>query len=235
MSTATKPSRKGAPHRKAATRAAKAKAQARRRLLTRVGLAAVAAAFALFAIYGSRGGGGSGGLSPRFDVGTPGPGAEAPPIRLASTAGGTYDLQADRGKTVLLYFQEGVGCQPCWDQIRDIEKNMEPFTALGIDKMVTITVDDLRHLRQKLADDGLETPGLSDPELSLGPSYNANQYGMMGTSTYGHTFIVVGPDGRIRWRADYGGKPDYTMYVTPSALLDDLRAGLKGPDGQATS
>lgn len=38
--------------------------------------------------------------------------------------------------------------------------------------------------------------------------------------------IVVGPDGRIRWRADYGGPPDHTMYVKPGALLDDLRAGL---------
>lgn len=235
MSTATQPSRKGAPNRRVANRSAKGKAQNRRRLLTRVGFGSVVAAFALFAIYASRGGGGAGGEGPRFDVGSPGPGAEAPPIRLASTAGGTYDLQADRGKTVLLYFQEGGGCQPCWDQIRDIENNMEPFTALGIDKMVTITVDELRHLRQKLADEGLKTPGLADPELTLGPSYNANQYGMMGTSTYGHTFIVVGPDGRIRWRADYGGKPDYTMYVTPSALLADLRAGLEGQDAQATS
>jgi peroxiredoxin Q/BCP len=235
VSTTIQPSRKGAPGRKPAGRSAHAQAQARRRLLVRLGLGAAAASLGLFAIFASRGGGGSGGGGPRFDVGKPGPGVEAPPIRLASTTGGTYDLQADRGKTVLLYFQEGVGCQPCWDQIRDIEKNMEPFKALGIDKMVTITVDDLGRLRQKLADEGLKTPGLSDSELSLGRSYNANQYGMMGTSTYGHTFIVVGPDGRIRWRADYGGKPDYTMYVKPAALLDDMRAGLKGQSGQAGS
>lgn len=233
MSTATLPSRKAGPKGTAATRAARARA--RRRLLTRIGLGTAAAAFALFAIFASRGGGGSGGGGPRFDVGKPGPGSEAPPIRLASTAGGTYDLDADRGKTVLFYFQEGIMCQPCWDQIRDIEKNWEPFKALGIDKMVTITVDPLGRLRQKLEDEGLTTPGLADPELSLGPSYGANQYGMMGTSMYGHTFIVVGPDGRIQWRADYGGKPDYTMYVQPAALLDDLRAGLKGQSGQATS
>ncbi len=49
---------------------------------------------------------------------------------------------------------------------------------------------------------------------------------MMGTSTYGHTFIVVGPDGTIRWRADYGGSPNYTMYVEPDALLADLSEGL---------
>jgi hypothetical protein len=51
---------------------------------------------------------------------------------------------------------------------------------------------------------------------------------MMGTSRDGHSFIVVGPDGLIRWRADYGGAPDYTMYVPSQSLLADLRAGLAG-------
>ena len=50
---------------------------------------------------------------------------------------------------------------------------------------------------------------------------------MMAGSTNGHTFIVVGPDGKIRWRADYGGAPDYTMYVPTPDLLADMRAGLE--------
>ena len=44
----------------------------------------------------------------------------------------------------------------------------------------------------------------------------------------GHTFIVVGPDGRIKWRADYGGSPNYTMYVPVQSLIADIRAGLSG-------
>jgi peroxiredoxin Q/BCP len=79
-----------------------------------------------------------------------------------------------------------------------------------------------------VADDELATPVLADPDLSLAKTYNANRYGMMGLSRYGHSFIVVGPDGRIRWRADYGGSPTYTMYVKMRALLSDLRAGLGG-------
>ncbi len=47
-----------------------------------------------------------------------------------------------------------------------------------------------------------------------------------GKTTYGHTFIVVAPDGTISWRADYGGAPHHTMYVSPDALLEDLRIGL---------
>jgi hypothetical protein len=38
--------------------------------------------------------------------------------------------------------------------------------------------------------------------------------------------IVVGPDGRIQWRADFGGAPDYTMFVPARYLLADIQRGL---------
>src|SRR6266704_3453257 len=59
-----------------------------------------------------------------FQVGSPGPGEPAPEIRLPATDGSTFDLAAMRGKTVLLYFQEGLSCQPCWDQLKDIQSNI---------------------------------------------------------------------------------------------------------------
>ena len=68
---------------------------------------------------------------------------------------------------------------------------------------------------------------LSDPGLAVSKAYDANSYGMMGTSADGHTFMVVGADGRIRWRADYGGAPKYTMYVPIDALVADLKQGLQ--------
>jgi peroxiredoxin len=163
-----------------------------------------------------------------FQVGSPGPGEQAPAIRLPSTAGGMFDLAALRGKTVLLYFQEGLTCQPCWDQLKDIESKSSEFHALGIDTMVSITTDPLDALKQKVVDEGLSTPVLSDPGLVASKTYSANGYGMMGGSRDGHTFILVGPDGRIRWRADYGGAPDFTMYVPVANLIADIRAGLNG-------
>jgi hypothetical protein len=57
------------------------------------------------------------------------------------------------------------------------------------------------------------TPVLSDPTLQVSRSYNANRYGMMGYTRDGHTFILVGPDGIIRWRSDYGAAPDYIMFL----------------------
>jgi peroxiredoxin len=162
-----------------------------------------------------------------FQVGDPGPGQTAPPIQLMSTAGNAFDLASLRGKTVLLYFQEGVTCQPCWDQARDIALKSPEFRALGVDEVVTIATDPVDLLKQKAADAGLSMPVLSDPALVASKAYHANDYGMMGQSRDGHSFVLVGPDGRIRWRADYGGAPAYTMYLPVANLIADLRLGLQ--------
>ena len=162
-----------------------------------------------------------------YQVASPGPGKVAPPILLSATDGSQFDLSSYRGKTVLLFFQEGIGCEPCWLQMKDIEANWSKFQAAGIDKVVTITGNPLSVLKQKVAAEGLTTPVLADPGLSVSQIYNANQYGMMGSSADGHSFIVVGPDGKIRWRADYGGPPNYTMYVAIPSLLADMSVGMK--------
>ncbi len=103
----------------------------------------------------------------RFAVGQPGPGAQAPAVVLPSTAGATFDLKASAGKTVLLYFQEGVGCQPCWTQMRDIEKNWSQFSAVGVDQFVTITSDSLDLISQKIKQDGIAGPVLADTDLAV--------------------------------------------------------------------
>jgi peroxiredoxin len=207
----------------------------RRRLLVQIGVAVAAGVAILFFVAGSGDDSGSDGAGPLFVVGAPGPGEAAPPIRLESTSGELWDLQRDgAGQTTLLYFQEGLMCQPCWDQMRDIESAFADYQALGIDELVAITVDPVDLLAQKVADEDLDSTVLSDPDVSLGASYTANQYGMMGTTRYGHSFVVVGPDGEILWRADYGGPPDHTMYVSNDDLLADLRAGLDGGSGDST-
>ena len=49
--------------------------------------------------------------------------------------------------------------------------------------------------------------------------------GLLKESRDGHTFILVGPDGDIEWRADYGGAPRYTMYVPVPKIIADLKSG----------
>jgi len=198
--------------------------------LARVGIMVAAALLALGIIFFAfnRGGGAADAGKYPFQVGRPGPGQAAPEIKLPSTDGATFDLAAVRGQSVLLYFQEGVGCQPCWDQIKDIEAHRDQFTALGIDRIVSVTTQPLDVVKQKAQLEAIHTPVLSDPNLDASHAYQANLFGMMGTSMDGHSFILVGKDGVIRWRADYGGAPKYTMYVPVSNLTADIGAGLKG-------
>jgi len=167
----------------------------------------------------------SAGKASDYQVGTPGVGAAAPGFTLTSTTGTPVSLSSYRGKKVLLYFHEGLGCQPCWDQIRDLSAAESKLHLAGIDQLLTITSGPADLLGQKMRDDRLTATALADTDLSVSRTYNANQFGMMGTDRDGHSFILVGPDGRIQWRADYGGAPRYTMFVPVDRLLADLKAG----------
>ena len=206
--------------------------QRRRNLLLKVGGAIVAGVALLAVVYfASTGGGAVAKLGQagryRFDVANPATGAVAPDFALPATTGGTVRLGDFRGKSVLLYFQEGIGCEGCWTQIKDIQSAMSDFQGLGITTMLTVTTNPLDALKQKVADEGLTLPVLSDESFATSRAYNATQFGMMAGSADGHTFILVGPDGHIRWRADYGGPPNYTMYVPVSNLIADIKAGTK--------
>jgi len=164
-----------------------------------------------------------------YAIGDPGPGAMAPEFALRSTAGGgTFDLAAHRGQKVLLYFMEGLTCQPCFDQITAIQKQIGDFNALGIQTIVAITNDPYTQLQQKADDMSLSIGVLADEDGSVSMKYTALRYGMMMGMNPGHTFILVGTDGTIMWRADYGGPPKYTMYLPPSQVISDMKAGMVG-------
>lgn len=192
------------------------------------GIAGIAAALVLAILYGiftTAAGQKTSSTGTTYDVGQPGIGQAAPAFTLTGTIGRQVSLADYRGKNVLLYFQEGLSCQPCWDQLTSLEKDAPQIKAAGIDAIVPITTDPANLLAIKTRDKGLSIPVLSDPDLAVSERYNANQFGMMGTSRDGHTFILVGPNGIIRWRADYGGSPNYTMFVPVDKLLTDLKAG----------
>lgn len=202
-----------------------------------VAIVVVVGLIALFAVYQSNSANTtSSAASDRYDVGSPGVGAPAPDFTLPDVtappgrdgAPATTTLSGLRGQSVLLYFHEGLGCQPCWDQIRDLQNDPAALRAMGADQLVTITSGPQDLIAQKMADDRLSAPALVDTDLAVSTRYQANRYGMMGTSRDGHSFVLVGPDGVIQWRADYGGPPNYTMYVPPEQLVADLRAARPG-------
>jgi peroxiredoxin Q/BCP len=214
----------GAAAKAAAVAAAETSRRARKKLLTWSAAVVVAlgATFGLYSVFhhaqASSG-------SYTYQVGAPGVGAQAPGFTLPATSGGSVSLSSLHGKTVLLYFQEGLDCQPCWTQIQQLEAASAQVKGAGVDRVVSITTDPVNLLAQRVHDMSLSTTVLSDANLSVSEAYNANQYGMMGTSTDGHSFILVGPTGKILWRADYGGAPNYTMDVPVTTLLSQLKAG----------
>jgi peroxiredoxin Q/BCP len=212
----------------AAEREAQRRAARRRRiaLWAGVAVAAVAAVIGgLFAIYSNASHSGTRTSAYPYQVGSPGPGHAAPAFTLAASTGVTISLSQYRGKSVLLFFQEGLTCQPCWTQIADLEKHAAQLKAAGIDQVISITGDPIGPIIQKTRDMGLTTPVLSDAGLAVSKAYGANLYGMMGMSADGHTFILVGPNGMIRWRADYGGAPKYTMFLPTTTMLAQMKAG----------
>ncbi|MGH2462444.1 MAG: peroxiredoxin family protein [Candidatus Limnocylindria bacterium] len=161
--------------------------------------------------------------SSEYAVGDPGVGQEAPDFTLPSATGGTYQLSAQRGKTVLLFFHEGLMCAPCWQQVADVQRDLAQFTALGVDQVVAISIDPLEAQAQHARQAGVSIPALADVDRSVSRRYDALSYGMMQGTMPGHTFILVGADGIIQWRADYGGPPNFTMYVPNQTLLVELQ------------
>ncbi|HZJ49710.1 MAG TPA: peroxiredoxin family protein [Actinomycetota bacterium] len=203
------------------------------RALTRSAVALGAVGVLAFAFFTnpqqrSPANGASGGAYP-FEIGSPGPGDAAPDFTLAATDGSTFTLSDARGENVLLFFQEGLGCQPCWDNMKEIEARMDEFEALGVERMLTITTDPLGNTEEKVAAESLRFPVLADEQAEVSRTYDMPRYGMhpMSNTQPGHSFVLVNGDGEITWRADYGGAPNYTMYVPVDDMLADLRLALE--------
>lgn len=186
-----------------------------------VGLVGVGLLLVGVATLNSLNGGGQSAVP--YVVGRPGPGEAAPDFTLTGADGRAFHLADARGKRVLLYFHEGLGCAPCWQQIDALQADLARFKSLGIAEVVAISADPVAAQAQRAQRTGITLPTLADPDLAVSRAYGTLGYGMMNGALPGHTFILVGTDGRIRWRADYGGPPNYTMFVADDTLLAELR------------
>ena len=189
-----------------------------------VGIVGIGVLVVGIAAFNSLNGGGQHAVA--YEVGRPGPGDPAPDFTLTGADGGAFHFADLRGKQVLLYFHEGLGCDPCWRQIDAITADIARFRSLGIDQVIAISADPAAAQAQRARRTGITMPTLADPDRAVCGAYGTLAYGMMNGALPGHTFILVGPDGKIRWRADYGGAPNYTMFVADDTLLSELRRAL---------
>lgn len=182
-------------------------------LLALAGLAAAASA-----LLASRGAGGD---TLRLVAASPDRGA-APPLALGHLptsgrgAGRMYDLKRDRGRKVLLYFRERVECDACWAQQRLLERTGS-LRRLGVQRVVSIIRDPLRIVRDAAAGNSARLP-LSDVGGSVFSSY-----GLPVAGRRGHSFVLVGRDGRIERRADYVADAMVSRPVALPALARALR------------
>jgi peroxiredoxin Q/BCP len=185
----------------------------------------------------------------------------APDFTLPSSNGGTVSLSDYRGKkNVLLYFQEGVMCDPCWQQTLDIQKKYDKFQSQDIE-LVTITVDPLNAVTKNANRFGITLPVLADEDLSVSTQYDVLKNSMHPGERPGHTFILLDNNGKVIWRKDYFlasgstkmtmrmsdgstmtmdmgmdmGKPGSVMYVNVDKLLSDIKSASLNLESSSSS
>ena len=127
-----------------------------------------------------------------------------------------------RGKKTLLFFSEGVMCQACFVQIRDIEEVGAELEKQGIG-LVSITPDSAEVLTQAIDLYEISTPMIADDDHDMSAAFDTLGRGMH-SDTPGHAFVLVDETGKVVWQRDYWLEPYRTMYVEPETLLADLAA-----------
>lgn len=148
---------------------------------------------------------------------------------LPTANGGPVSLSAYRGYPVLLFFSEGVGCDPCWRQIVELQNSPE-LSSMNV-RMIAITVDPVDSLRPIVAQWGIRVPLASDISKKTVSAYDTLSLGSMHPGQKpGHTFILVGTDGIIKWRYDLpeSQASSGNMYVPTGEVVADIRKVLLG-------
>ncbi len=134
--------------------------------------------------------------------------------------GNEISSQTLRGKKTLLFFSEGVMCQACFEQIRDIEEVGAELEKRDIG-LVSITPDSKPVLREAVAQYGISTSMIADEDRDMSMAFDTLGRGMH-PDTPGHAFVLLDETGKVVWQRDYWLDPYRTMYVEPATLLADL-------------
>lgn len=162
-------------------------------------------------------------------------GDQAPDFVLPTVEGGEFTLSEFKDKkNVLLYFQEGIMCPPCWTQEVDLEKQQAQFDAMDTE-IVMITVDPPGALSQTKEQYGIKNTLLYDNSLKASSKYNVLQDSMHPGERPGHVFILVNKNGTIKWRfsayqpaksGDHHSGGTGTMYVPVDFILNNVKNAL---------
>ena len=126
----------------------------------------------------------------------------APGFTLPAVGGGSVSLSDYRGqKNVLLFFNEGYGCAPCWQQIRGLQDQREEFDKAETE-LVAVMVDPVDVLAEEGQRYGIAVPMLSDTERTASNVYKVLGRGMHASKP-NHTFVLIDKQGEVVWWRDY--------------------------------
>lgn len=106
------------------------------------------------------------------------------------------------------------------EQIVDL-LNDSQFQKLGV-QLVNIAWNPVPLQEQQAQYWGISIPMLADENLAVAGRYGVLRWAM-GNGEPGHTFVLVGQDGRVKGIKDYGGRGNgMLMYVEPSRIYKDI-------------
>ena len=144
----------------------------------------------------------------------------APDFTLTSTSGARVSLAGLHGHNVLLYFNEGAGCQSCLVQMAAIEARSTELADLDL-TVLPIVMNTREQITPDMAANGVKTPFLLDDGTV------SQAYGTLGRGMHaglpGHSFVLIDASGVKRW---YGEYP--SMWLAPDELFATVRDHLAG-------
>ena len=99
------------------------------------------------------------------------------------------------------------------------------FQSLTV-ALLSIAIDPVDQLALAVRHWDVQTPHLSDQGGQVSQTYGVLRWAI-GNGEPGHTFVLVGSDGRIKWIRDYGAPGNGgLMYVPVDQLHREVRAAL---------
>lgn len=113
--------------------------------------------------------------------------------KLPDATGAMQQLSDFKGQPVVLLFFQGHGCLHCAEQLAEFSKHADAFKAKGV-KVVGISTDTLKNLRQALKSTECPFTLVADPDQSVFRSYGCFAGGAL------HGTFVLDAQGRVQWQ-----------------------------------
>jgi peroxiredoxin Q/BCP len=146
----------------------------------------------------------------------------APDFTLTDKAGVAQKLSDLHGKTVVLFFNEGLMCYPaCWNQMAKLAS--DPRLNTDAVKSYSVVVDIVKNWAPAIA----QTPELAKADVLYDTdSVVSKEYGMLKSTSSmhyavypGHTYVVIDPSGIVRFILD-----DPRMAINNDKLASEVQS-----------